>query len=260
VSEPEGTTELVVDGRPVLRYLRGDGDRPQADLARVLVTVEHAVPLVLRELAGWYLSTDDPDFERALVARGATLARHAHVYGFDLAAAGGGIDPAWGDPSLPRGLRVAGVTRPASELAAVELVAFPPGHPDHEFTDAAQARELMQRLVDGEVVGPLFPDASSVVVDDDRVVAFLLVNRMPGAPPFGGPWLSDVARDPDPTYRGLGTVLVRRALAVLAAADETTLGLVVSEGNPARGLYESIGFGHRHTSRRLLLPSGPGGT
>jgi ribosomal protein S18 acetylase RimI-like enzyme len=114
----------------------------------------------------------------------------------------------------------------------------------------------MQQLLDGQIVGPLLPDASGLVVDEDRVVAFLLVNRMPGDPPFGGPWLSDVARDPDPAYRGLGSVLVRRALAVLAAAGETTFGLAVSEGNPARGLYESLGFGHRHSSRRLLLPSG----
>jgi len=254
MDEPAGMVELVVNGVPVLRYLRGDGERPQADLARPLVPVEQAGPAVRDELAGWDLSTDDQDLEEALVAAGARLVRHAHVLSFDLVAGAGRIDPLWTQPEVAEPLRVTGVDRPADELAAVELAAFPPGHPDHESADRSQAREMLRRCCDGELVGPFLPQASGLVVDGERVVAFLLANRMPGDPPLGGAWLSDVARDPDPAYRGLGAVLVRRALALLAQAGEPAFGLAVSDGNPARGLYESLGFRLRHSSRRLRLP------
>ncbi len=252
--------ELVVDGRPMLRYLRGDGEHPLADLARVLAPVDQAVPAVLRELAGWQIATDDRELEQGLVQGGATLVRHAHVLSFDLAADVGRVDAAWAQPALAESLRLTGVDRPAAALAAVELAAFPPGHPDHESTVDSHAEQMLQGLLDGTTVGPFLPAASGLVLDGERVVAFLLANRMPGDPPLGGPWLSDVARDPDPDYRGVGTALVRRALTVLAEAGEPAFGLAVSEGNPARGLYESLGFRHRHSARRLQLPeSGAGG-
>ncbi|MDH4158838.1 MAG: GNAT family N-acetyltransferase [Actinomycetota bacterium] len=260
IIQPAGMVELVVDGVPVLRYLRGDGERPLADLAQALVPVAEVAPAVLRELAGWQLATDDRALEQELVGHGATLVRHAHVLSFDLIADADRLDPAWAHPELSYPLRVTGVDRPADAFTDVELAAFPPGHPDHEFADGAHARQMLQELLDGATVGPYLPAASGLVLDGERVVAFLLANRMTGTPPLGGPWLSDVARLPDPAYRGVGMALVRRALVALADAGEPAFGLAVSDGNPARRLYEELGFVHRHSARRLQLPgSGAGG-
>jgi ribosomal protein S18 acetylase RimI-like enzyme len=42
-----------------------------------------------------------------------------------------------------------------------------------------------------------------------------------------------------PAHPGVGRALVERALAL---TDGPALGLMVTEGNPARALYEALGF------------------
>ena len=59
-------------------------------------------------------------------------------------------------------------------------------------------------------------------------------------PPLHGPWLLELFRVPG--RRGVGALLLERALHELAAAGHASLGLSVTEGNPARGLYERLGF------------------
>lgn len=225
-------------------------DRPTAEAVELRVPVEAAVPVLLCELSGQYLTSPDDALVDALVAAGATVARHAHVYSHVL----GGVEPEWREPSLPGGLRVTPIDRPASKLAPVELAAYPPEHPDHEFDDPEQVTRFVQQMLDGQIVGPFLGGASGLVVDGERPVALLVVNRMPGAPPLGGPWVTDVAREPDPRYRGLGAVLLRRALAVLRASGETAFGLAVTDGNPVHRVYEELGFRRVSSARRLLLP------
>lgn len=89
------------------------------------------------------------------------------------------------------------------------------------------------------------------------MVAVALVNRISADPASGGPWGTELFREPGRDGAGPGGILLRRALAVLAADREASLGLAVTEGNPARSLYERTGFRLTGTSRRLLLPPGP---
>jgi GNAT superfamily N-acetyltransferase len=59
---------------------------------------------------------------------------------------------------------------------------------------------------------------------------------------FGGPWVAQLFRDPDPALAGLGRALLQCALSRATAAGLPALSLAVSEGNTAVRLYEALGF------------------
>ncbi len=90
------------------------------------------------------------------------------------------------------------------------------------------------------------------------VVALALINRMLAEPPAGGPWVSEICRHQNPRYAGLGAALLRQVMAQLAADGESSLSLVVTEGNPARQLYERLGFRYVSSFRKLSVPARPG--
>jgi hypothetical protein len=247
ITGPDGS--VVITFQPVTR-----GDRQVADLAEIGdAGPEAAAEAALRELPGWGLATTNVGLARLLLARGATLRRSAHIHSRDLRA-----DPApadWASPPLRAGLRLTPWDRPLEEVAAVLLAAYPPGHPDHsprEGLEDVVAQDLKPFVVD-EALGPLLP-VSGLVLEDDMVVAVLLVNDREGRAPDGGPWVTDVSRLPGSAYAGTGRALLQRALAGLTADRAPALSLAVSEGNPARALYESLGITHAYSAMTVLLP------
>lgn len=241
-------------GRDVIRVVETPG-LALVDVIEVIAPVDAVVPVVLRELAGSKLASDDDALVDALVAAGAVQLRHSDVCSRDLRA--DPPDPAWVDAVQQRlhgHMRL--VEHSAQTLASegeLSVRAYPADHVDTETDDPAVAAETLQRLYGGEYIGPLLP-ASGVVTDDDRVVGVLVVNRMPGSAPLGGPWVSEVFRDPHPAYAGLGAALLRRAMALLAADGEASLSLAVTRGNPARRVYEKVGMRQVASSRKVLLP------
>ena len=240
------------DGVDLLRY-RETAGLALAEVTEVLAPVDAVVPAVLQALAGWQVSSRDDSLVDALVAAGARQTRFAHLYSRDLRA--DPPDPAWLRPSLPGRVAITAHT-PESTVAEAQLAvrAYPQGHVDQDTTDPLEAGRILDRLYDGEYIGPVLAP-SAVVSDDSRVVAVMVVNRMPGEPPSGGPWVSEVFRDPHPAYAGLGSRLLRRAMAMLAADGERSLSLVVTDGNPARALYERLGFAHAGTTRKVTVPA-----
>ncbi|MFC9621157.1 GNAT family N-acetyltransferase [Streptomyces sp. NPDC056930] len=66
--------------------------------------------------------------------------------------------------------------------------------------------------------------------------------------------LNDVFRRPEPRYAGLGADLLRRVLGVAAADGPAGLSLVVSDANPARRVYERLGFRLTDTSLTVVVP------
>ena len=97
-------------------------------------------------------------------------------------------------------------------------------------------------------------EASALVFDGERAVGLVLVNRVVGDPPAGGPWVTDLCRLHEPKYAGLGRALLVRALAVCRDAGERSVSLAVTEGNTARRLYDLLGFGVVATTRKVRLP------
>ena len=61
-----------------------------------------------------------------------------------------------------------------------------------------------------------------------------------GDAPLGGPWLAQLFRHPDAP--GLGTPLLRRALAAATRDAVAAVGLAVTHANPARARYAADGF------------------
>jgi GNAT superfamily N-acetyltransferase len=241
------------DGREIGRFVDASQEGlPTADLFELVegVTVEEAVPVMLVAFRGRQVS-GDPVIAQALIAAGARAGRHAHVLSRDLVA-----DPApaeWCDPEPPEGLRLTPLDRPAADLAAAAVAAYPPEHVDNAHLDRPidHPREL-ESLVAGRAVGPLL-DCSGLAIDlDGAVVGAVLVNRDAMPPPYGGPWVTQVFRGAG--GRGAGRVLLQRALGLATRDGLSTLGLAVTDGNPARRLYEDLGFRHLLTSFAVRMP------
>ncbi|HYN75665.1 MAG TPA: GNAT family N-acetyltransferase [Candidatus Limnocylindria bacterium] len=239
-------------GRPVLTFVRTiRDDLPAADLVQLApgVSSEEAASVAKTSFPGWAFSAP-PELGRLLLDRGATRIRHAHVMARDLVA--DRPDPAWGhlvpeDPSLSVG--------PASLVSLDYLeaaeAAYPPEHPDWEPrpSPADRLAHDITPLLDG-TLGPLLAASGVVRCPDGSVVAACLVTDRPQE----GPWVVDVFRRPGADYAGLGSLLLRRALALLAQDGWPALGLAVTEGNPARSTYERLGFQHVLESLTVKLP------
>ncbi|MBO1415716.1 GNAT family N-acetyltransferase [Streptomyces sp. FH025] len=235
-------------GAPVLRYQLGEREgRPWADLLEVLDESVDAAEFIRTELPGWVVS-GTPELGRRLVDGGAKVLRHAHTFRRDLRA-----DPPpaeWAGAPLREGLRAVPCDRAPEELLESWRAAFAPGHVDHfPGDDALAVAERIGPLIAGKVIGPMLPSSLLAVDAEDRVVGGLVLTDRDGLP-----WIAEVFRHPQRGYRGLGADLLRRAIADAAARGLADVHLVVSEGNPARRVYESLGFLLQETSLTVIVP------
>jgi len=242
---------LADAGELLGRFHRFDAVPPSAELFEPLADTDRVVQAVFDDLAGWSLTTTDEDFADALVQRGATPTRHFSLMSVDLTTS----EMTEGD-DLPEFLEVRplGADDPVPrEVVGLVRSAYPPGHPDEERgTDDDIIRDI-RRAQSGSRLGPLL-DQSAFFFDADRPAAMLLVNRVPGDPPLGGPWVTDICRVPDRRYAGLGRSMLMRVMRLLREGGESALSLAVTEGNPARALYESLGFTVVATTLKVRIP------
>jgi GNAT superfamily N-acetyltransferase len=212
--------------------------RPAAEVA----------PVLLERFGGHRIVTGDDDLVALLVAGGGTVQRRAHDYAYDLAT----VPDEWAETPAPQGFWLTRDLDPAG-LAPAKDVANPPGHPDHE--PGMDHADDLRSMIAGEVIGPLVPEASWQVSDGGGrpVGAILVVERTDARRP-GLTWVVEVFVDPRHQGKGLGGVLLRRALAGAKQAGYTTTGLVVSDGNPARHAYDAVGFTHVRSGTNVDLP------
>ncbi|MDQ7809135.1 GNAT family N-acetyltransferase [Amycolatopsis sp. A133] len=225
------------DGVPVLSYLRRESaGRPWAD--RVEVLGAGAAEVAIREMSGW-AATAPRSLAEELLSRGARLVRATHRMTCDLSAR---RPPGDWERAMPgSSLRCEPFDRPVDDLIPAWRAAYAPDHPDYryEYENVVAVRDRFEALVAGTSYGPLSP-LSGVVSHDGVVVAGLLLNKFPGEVPWGGFLITDLFRHP--AYPRAGTLLLRWTLARAAAAGLGVVGLVVTDGNPARRLYERHGF------------------
>jgi GNAT superfamily N-acetyltransferase len=229
--------QVNADGTPALSYdLREFAGKPWAD--RVEVLGPDAAGVMLREMSGW-TATGPGILAGQLVTGGARLVRASHRMTCDLSANRPPSEWAELRPAAP--LRPEPLDRPIEDLLPSWRAAYPSSHPDYrpEYDEVEGLRDRFRPILAGTTFGSLSP-LSAVISDNGQVVACLLVNRVEGLPPWGGPLITDLFRHP--SYPGTGAVLLRRTLARAAAEGFSAIGLVVTDANPARSLYERHGF------------------
>ena len=68
----------------------------------------------------------------------------------------------------------------------------------------------------------------------------------------------NIFRMPDTRLPGLGAAVLTRSIEILKADGEGRLGLAVTDTNPARRVYERLGFGYDFEGWILVLPGSDG--
>jgi ribosomal protein S18 acetylase RimI-like enzyme len=186
---------------------------------------------------------DDPVAARARLAAGDVLQRHFLRMVLDLTR------PLAHAP-VPPGFTVAAAgAEHLADYGRVVSAAYVVDHIDHEPADddPASAAQVIAGYFAGDEPGPWIAAASCHAVGSDGGIAGLVV--MSAYTPGGGeprPWITDLTVDPRWAGRGLGAALVMTAAARLVERGYASLGLAVTVGNPARGLYERLGFRRAH--------------
>ncbi|WP_411577349.1 GNAT family N-acetyltransferase [Streptomyces sp. HUAS TT20] len=234
-----------------LEFVQGtarDGS-PWADDVRLIGDgASDLLHLLLGRLPGWTVSLRD-DGAVAPDIPGAVPLRHAHHYLWHLSSCP--PDPDWARPKLPPRVHfVPALEVDIDQLQTVRERAYLPGHPDRSVD---RSRHLVP-LLTGALYGRNLA-CSTVALLGPQPIGAILANAEVGPPALPGPGFTDLFRDPECSLRGIGSLLMKYALATAyldGLAED--LRLAVTEGNPARRLYERLGFRHVYSTRTLRLP------
>lgn len=176
----------------------------------------------------------DPTVRDELLAGGAKQVRHLFIMRHDLE-----------DLSAPT--QVVGLefrswcAGDAALLAPAMLAAYNSEHPDAEAADLDQATESLTCAAE-DPDNPMMGSMAQVALLGGQPVGAAVVLRSEHPPMWSGPWLQNMFRAPDRAHPGVGAAMLTRALADLSAAGERELGLAVTSTNPARHLYDRVGF------------------
>ena len=243
--------ELTAEGGALLGTARVD---PSAEpFPRAVLTPVAAAPpadvaaAAIGALPGHRFIVDDPALAAALISQGVTLVRASSLMVLRLPAP---------SPAAPGpGVELRPVQDTPFEYGEIVRRAYPPDHPDHELGDATPegAAATIRGYLAGEIVGPLLTDASAEARLNGVLVGVNIVSDLPADDEYdGGPWITDLFVDPSAQGHGVGRALLGHALTQLTASGRDRLGLAVTLANPARRLYEALGFVEQGTRWNLV--------
>ncbi|MBO0682949.1 MAG: GNAT family N-acetyltransferase [Candidatus Dormibacteraeota bacterium] len=150
----------------------------------------------------------------------------------------------WLHTAVPEGVRLRGLSGEMAALERLERGCHQPGHVDRERSLRMIEEGELRRLAAGALLGPLVETASGQAEDSSGQLLGACIVVWWASPGFWerAPWVADVCVDASWQGRGVGTALLRRAVAACARLGASRIGLSVTEGNPARSLYERLGF------------------
>ena len=224
-------------GGPVARFTWRDegGERVALKFrAGPSVAADRAARLAVRELAGLRIKSNDEEAARALIGAGCTLVRAATDMhrGFDepIPAA----SPAGGWTIVPHDWD--------DDLAVALAAAYArPDHPDR--ADGIDRVSRLRSLTEGKNGLIVLPGATGRLKDPGgrSMGQVFTVGPVPwGSAPTA--WVLDLSVGPDGQGRGFGAALLAYAMSGIRQAGLTVVGLTVTDGNPARRLYDRMGF------------------
>jgi mycothiol synthase len=141
------------------------------------------------------------------------------------------------------------------DLASALAAAYPPGHPDSGWTenDTRQVRAMFDKA---DPVPPLSPACARLVGPDGRSAGHVLCA---GPVPWTGyrcAWVLNLGVGSRAQGRGFGWALLVHALHGSRTAGLPALALAVTDGNPARRLYDRAGFEPVARVLTVRLPTG----
>ncbi len=130
-------------------------------------------------------------------------------------------------------------------ISVAAAAATTPDHVDFAIWSGMDRAEYWRRLLDGKgPCGSILPEPSGLLRGaGDGIVGAVVVTDMEATEWWAGdPWLPELFVVSDLQGHGLGALLLGHALRACADGGYKRLGLTVTEGNPARHLYERLGF------------------
>lgn len=213
-----------------------DGVPPQSAATSVLAQVPPGSAVV----------APDPGLRDTLLERGARQVRHLFAMRRDLA-------------DLPAAPELADVVLRAwqdgdpERLPPALIAAYPPAHPNPVTPDPAAAAQSLRETA-GDPDNPRLR-ATTVAEVGGRPAGAALVLDSRHVTGWKGPWVMNVFRDPALGPPGVGRAMLVRALDVLRADGESTVGLAVTATNPARHVYERLGFTYGFEGWVLVVPA-----
>jgi GNAT superfamily N-acetyltransferase len=189
--------------------------------------------------------TGEPTVRDGLLAHGAKQVRHVLTMKRDVADASTA-------PEVPGLVLRSWQDDDAELLAPALLAAYDAQHPDPTTPDLAVAAQSLARTA----ADPANPRLRATTVAElgGRPTGAALVLLSEHVTGWKGPWVMNVFRAPDPGAPGVGLAMLVRALDVLREDGETSLGLAVTATNPARRVYERLGFTYDFEGWVLVLP------
>jgi GNAT superfamily N-acetyltransferase len=153
--------------------------------------------------------------------------------------------------STPAGIRLEALSADSEAIAAAAAAATLPGHIDFGIWSGVDRAEYWRQLLAGEgPCGSVIREASRMAVDHDgEIVGVVAVTHMPESEWWSGdPWIPEIFVVSGYQGHGLGARLIGHAAHACAQDGYQRLGLTVTEGNPARHLYERFGFAQFRTT------------
>jgi len=211
---------------------------------------DQAAQLTIELRPAALISTPNAEFATALLDKHCTLKRHAYAMSLHLTSHA----PQPSRHPIPQQTQFIEHCT-ADDLFDSWYAAYPPGHPDYlQGTRAELTAENLQPLLDRSLLGANHR-SSRAVFQADEVIAAIMISLREGEAPYGGPWLSEIWCDPRFQHQGIARSLLKTAISELNEDEFTSLGLAVSHGNPAKRLYESLGFTEVSESWTIALPS-----
>jgi ribosomal protein S18 acetylase RimI-like enzyme len=149
-------------------------------------------------------------------------------------------------PELPEGCEFVAVnTVPVEALDQLDRRAFRGGPDEALVADSPEGnRRVLERILEGEL-GRFLPEASTLVLDGNALVGFLLTTEENARIAS----FADLAVDPSHRRRGVGGAMLSQGMRALLALGYSSVRLWVTAANtPARELYRSLGFESERTT------------
>jgi len=232
------TVRLLADDDMTLlaTFVAPPGEVPTAADVRLVDGADPArfAHVACRDLPGVRLITR-VDEAAALAASGATVVSSAvHMVRAHLQE-----DPPplrWAAPRLPGGISLTGLERSAGEIVTARRL----------VGSSRMTVDGLAGLLAGETMGPVYDDASALLVTGDGLVAGAVVVTLweaIGDEWAGGPWVSELFRLPAAGPGLVGRGLLARAVVVAHLDGHDSIGVTVDSGDRACArLYRRLGF------------------